>query len=230
MINTTLLIIAQSSHVLLYGLCMTMTVALCAIVIGLSGGLLCGLLTSKKLKSKWLASPIGLYVLIVRGTPVYVQVLLMYYALPDLLRINLSPFAAGVIALGCNSIAYIAEIIRGGMNSINQGQWEACYVLGYGTKQALKAIILPQVIKIVLPSLTNELVVLLKETSILSVIGLLEITRIGMNLSAHTLDPLTVYLVIALLYLVMTTGISVIAKKIEKGFEYDKSQESYIEN
>jgi len=230
MISTTLLIVAQSSHILLYGLCVTMMVALCAIVIGLAGGLLCGLLTSKKLQSKWLANPIGLYVLIVRGTPVYVQVLLMYYALPDLLGINLSPFAAGVIALGCNSIAYVAEIIRGGMNSINQGQWEACYVLGYSTNQALKAIILPQVIKIVLPSLTNELVVLLKETSILSVIGLLEITRVGMNLSAHTLDPLTVYLVIALLYLVMTTGISFAAKKIEKGFEYDKGQESYIEN
>src|SRR6202000_1452775 len=99
------------------------------------------------------------------GTPIFVQVLICYYALPEVLGISLSPFVAGVLALGINSTAYISEIVRGGINAIPEGQWQAAYVLGLSRSKTLQGIVLPQMFRIILPSLTNELTSLIKETS-----------------------------------------------------------------
>lgn len=208
---------------LLKGLWVTVSVGFFATVIGVVGGLLFGILNSKKLKSKWVSRVINFYVLLIRGTPLYVQVLIVYFALPDLLNINLSPFAAGVLALGCNSIAYVSEIIRSGINSIPDGQWDASYVLGYNLFSTMRFIILPQMLKNVLPALTSELVILIKDTSILSVIGLVEMTRIGSNINARLLQPMPIFLSLAFLYLIVTTTISAIAKKIEKGLNHGDS-------
>jgi len=216
---TTLLL--NAAPFLLKGALLTLQIALCATTIGLIFGFMLGILNSNKLRVPVLSQLIDLYVLVVRGTPVYVQVLIFYYALPDLLGINFSPFAAGTIALGCNSIAYITEIIRSGINAIPAEQWDACYVLGYGVTKTHAQIILPQVLRNCLPVLTGELVVLLKETAILSTIGIAEMTRVAMNINAKHLKPMPIYLAIAVLYLVMTTTIAIISKKIEKGLSYD---------
>jgi len=222
-INKTLYLLQESLPLLCTAALLTIVTAISASLIGLCGGVLFGIAESDKLKKPWLSPFIQGFVLIVRGIPVYVQVLIFYFALPEILGINLSPLAAGIITLGINSIAYVTEIIRGGMNAIPQGQWDASNALGYSAWTTLYAIIMPQVFKIVLPSLTNELIVLLKETSILATIGLAEMTRVGINISAKTLDPLTVYAVIALMYLTLTTTLSFVAKKYEQGLCYDKS-------
>lgn len=217
----TLIAIYKALPLLLKGATATLFVGFVATIMGFIGGFLLGVANCDKLKTPVISYFINGYVLLIRGTPLYVQVLIVYYALPDLLGVNLSPLSAGIIALSCNAVAYVAEIVRGGMNAIAQGQWEAAYVLGYDVPKTLSAVILPQMIKNNLPSFTNELIVLLKETAILSSIGLLEVTRVAMNLNARLLQPLPVYLTVALIYLVITTSISYISKKIEKVLAHD---------
>jgi len=208
-------LIIQSLPLFVTGLINTMIVAIAALGIGLLGGIVFGLLSCNKYKS-WYSIPINLYVLIIRGTPVCLQLLLVYFALPAAIGINVSPMAAGIITLGINSVAYVTEIIRGGINTISAGQWEASYVLGLSYIDTIKTVIMPQVFKIVLAPLTSESITLIKETSIVSIIGLMELTRIGMNISARTLDPIGTYLPIALIYLSMTTMISYGASIIER--------------
>jgi His/Glu/Gln/Arg/opine family amino acid ABC transporter permease subunit len=222
MLTKLISIFIKFSHLFLIGSINTIVIAMFAIIIGFAGGLFLGLLNSKKLSCLWWKIPIDFYVLIIRGTPIYVQVLLVYYALPELIGINLSPFSAGLITLGVNSTAYMTEIIRAGINAIPDGQWEACSALGYDTYTTLASVILPQTIKIVFPALTNEFIALLKQTSILSVIGLMELTKIGTNISAQTLDPLSAYTILAVIYLLLTTTVTIIAKKLEMGLDYDK--------
>jgi len=221
MIDTKIIdLLIYSLPLLLKGLWITLQVGILGTFIGIVGGLIFGILNSKKLKLKYVSWVINFYVLIIRGTPLYVQVLIFYFALPDLLDINLSPFVAGILALGFNSIAYVSEIIRSGINSIPEGQWDAAYVLGYGFFGTMKFIILPQMLKNVLPALTSELVTLIKDTSILSAIGLVEMTRLGNNINARLLQPMPIYLSVAFLYLIITTTISAISKKIEKRLSY----------
>lgn len=214
-------VILKSLPLLLKGMLVTVQASLVAIFIGFLFGLIFGVLNSNKIKIKGISSIINLYVLFVRGTPLYVQILIFYFALPDLLGINLSPFIAGSIALGFNSIAYVTEIIRGGINSVPEGQWQAGYVLGYSFLQTLFYIILPQMLKNSIPILTGEAVVLLKDTSLLSAIGMVEMTRVGMNINARILQPMPVYLTVAVFYLGLTTLITMFSKYIEKGLNHD---------
>lgn len=208
-------LIYKSIPLFLKGVSMTLQAAFFAMLIGLSIGTILGILNCKKLKLKKLQKFINAYVLVIRGTPVFLQILIAYYVLPDFLGINLPPFVAGVFALGCNSIAYVSEIVKCGINSIPEGQWDASYVLGYGSFSTLKSVILPQMLKNVLPAITNELSALVKETSLLSTIGLLELTKVGTNIIARELDPITIYLSIGFLYFLITTTISFMAKKFE---------------
>jgi len=219
--NKSFQLVIDSLPLLLQGAVMTVKAAICGIILGFILGVMIGVLQSKKLKIFGLSHIFDLYVAVIRGTPLYVQLLLVYYALPDLLGVNLSPFLAGIITLGFNSAAYIAETVRGGMNALAQGQWEACHVLGYSLPASLRYIILPQVMRDVLPALVNELIVLAKETSILSTIGLLELTKVGTNINARAFDPMVVYGVIALFYLAMTSVLAVAARYIEKAYAHD---------
>jgi ABC-type amino acid transport system permease subunit len=155
-------------------------------------------------------------VLLIRGTPLFVQVLIFYFALPEALGISLSPFAAGVIALGINASAYVSEIVRCGINSIPIGQWEAAYALGYRPSQLLQSVILPQMLRNVLPALTNEMTALIKETSILMAIGVSELTKVGREIVARQLDPMSIYLTVAGIYFVMTSAVSLCARYIER--------------
>lgn len=209
----------QMWPLLLQGLWGTVLVSTCALLIGFTGGIGAGILACKKLQNP-LAPFIAGYVLLIRGTPVYVHVLIVYYALPECTGINLSACSAGVLALGCSSIAYVAEIVRGGINAVPLGQWDAAAVLGYSKGQALRYIIVPQALKTVLPSLINEIVAVLKDSSILAAIGLMELTKVATNISARTLDPISAYALVALAYFAITTAISFFAHYIEKKMEF----------
>jgi His/Glu/Gln/Arg/opine family amino acid ABC transporter permease subunit len=219
--ESTLSLIMQSWPLLVKATATTIILGTLSCSIGVIGGMALGLLTCKKLWHPIISPLCKAYVLLIRGLPLYLQLLIVYYVLPSVIGLNLSAFAAGVITLGFNSIAYCAETIRSSMNAIAQGQWDACTVLGYTKKQALTGVIVPQMFKAALAPLTNELIVLIKESSIVSVIGLLELTKVGSNLSAKTLDPLTVYGVIALLYLVITTTLSLLSYRLEKAIAHD---------
>lgn len=206
----------KSLPFLLQGAWATIEIALVSIAIGLCGGIVIGVLNCNKMRHPFSTVVLNSFVWIIRGTPLFVQVLIVYYALPEVIGISLSPFTAGVIALGINSMAYISEIVRGGINAIPEGQWEAAYVIGLKPWQTLQGIILPQMLRINLPSLTNELTALIKETSILMVIGVAELTKVSRDIVARELDPMTIYLAAAVLYLAMTSGASLFAQYTQK--------------
>lgn len=206
----------KSLPFLLQGALATFETALVSIAIGLCGGIVIGVLNCNKMRNPFSRVVLNSFVWIIRGTPLFVQVLIVYYALPEVIGISLSPFTAGVIALGINSMAYISEIVRGGINTIPEGQWEAAYVVGLKPLQTLQGIILPQMLRINLPGLTNELTALIKETSILMVIGVAELTKVSRDIVARELDPMTIYLAAAVLYLVMTSSASLFAQYTQK--------------
>ena len=202
--------------ILLKGVWFTLQIATLSLAIGFAFGLIFGVLTCNRLKISIVSTVINLFVLFIRGTPVYVQILITYFALPELIGINLSPFIAGVLALGVNSTAYVTEIIKCGINTIGQGQWDAAYVLGYSKYKTLKYIIIPQMLKNVLPILTNESVSLIKETCLLSSIGVLELTKTGKNIIAYQMNPITIWPLVAVLYLIMTVSITYFSTRLEK--------------
>lgn len=209
-------LLIQSLPLLLKSSLATIEIALVAMSIGLVGGLLCGVMNCSRLRTIGVGSCLKAFVWTIRGTPMFVQVLIVYYAVPEAIGVTFSPFTAGVIALGVNSTAYISEIVRGGIDAIPVGQWEAAYVLGFNRWQTLKGIILPQMFRITLPGLTNELTALVKETSILMVIGVAELTKMSKDIVSRELDPMTIYLAAAGLYLVMTSGIALMTQKLQK--------------
>lgn len=214
-------LLMDSLPVLLKSTVVSIQIAFVSLLIGFVFGVFLGILNCRNLRKAWFGGMIDSFVWIIRGTPLFVQLLIIYYALPELIGISFSPFIAGVIALGINSSAYISEIIRSGIDAIPQGQWEASYVLGYTRTQSICSIILPQMFRHVLPALTNEFTSLIKETSILMVIGVAELTKASKDIVARELDPLTIYLASAFLYLLLTTSVTFITKKIQGRLEYD---------
>ena len=155
------------------------------------------------------------YIWFIRGTPTLIQVFIVYFGFPQL-GLKLSPFTAGVFALGVNSGAYVAEIIRSGLSAIPKGQLESAMALGISHRKAMTTIILPQVFRIILPPLTNEAITCLKNTSLLSTITVMELTLYSQVLIATTFRPFEFYIATALIYLVMTTVLSQLSAYLER--------------
>jgi polar amino acid transport system permease protein len=154
---------------------------------------------------------------LLRGTPLLVQILFIYYALPILAPfLKLDEFSAAAIGLALNVGAYNAEVIRAGIEALPRGQTEAALSLGLSRLQTLRYIILPQALRIVTPPLINNAVALLKDSSLASSIGLLEVTLAGQRISSETFMPVPVLTTVALLYLVMTTALTLISARLER--------------
>jgi len=195
----------------------TILAAIMAILLGVVGGTLFSIVSARRVWTpKFLKWCIAGYVFVVRGTPMYVQILIFYFVVPELIKVPLSPFVAGVLAVGCNSVAYVAEILRGTINSLPDGQWEAAFVLGYSRFQALRYVILPQVFSMALPALANEGITITKDTSLLAAIGVLEVTKIAQNMNANLFKPIPIFLGVALVYLLITSSISLVVSYLEK--------------
>jgi len=209
-------------HLLLKGVLTTLSLAGGGVAIGLVLGTLFGVVSSRRLWHPVISPLIRAYVFVIQGTPVFVQILLIYFALPDLWGGSLSPATAVLIALGGNSTAYIAQIVRGGINSIPRGQWEAAFVLGYSTPGTLWHIIFPQTLKTTLPALLNEVISLVKETSIVGAIGVCDVTFVIRKTVDRTMEPLFWYLCAALIYLVITSLLGMGARAVERSLEYDE--------
>jgi len=161
--------------------------------------------------------PATFYIWFIRGTPTLVQIFIVYFGLPQT-GLRLSPFVAGVAALGLNSGAYVAEIIRGGMLAIPKGQMESALATGMSPAQAMLRIILPQVVRIIIPPITNEAASALKNTSLLSAITLVELTLYAQMIIAATYRPFDFYIIAALLYLVLTTVLTQLSAWFERRY------------
>ncbi len=203
----------QSLPDLLRGTVVTLQIAVLSCLIGITLGTLFGLLQARG--GSVARSLITLYVTIVRGTPMLIQIFIVTYLLPEI-GIKLPPFWAAIIAIGCNSAAYVSQIIRSGIASIATGQIEAAKVLGFSPLQTIYYIILPQAVTNVLPSIGNELVTLIKDSSLASVIGVVELTKEGSILRSRTYDVFTSFAAVGLIYLVITSLISYAINHLEK--------------
>ena len=155
-----------------------------------------------------------LYLTIIRGTPVVVQLLIIYFVIFG--AVNVDKVLVAVIAFGINSGAYVAEIIRGGIMSIDRGQMEAGRSLGLSYRQTMEQVILPQAFKNVLPALGNEFIVLLKETSVAGYIALQDLTKAGDIIRSQTYDAFLPLIVVALIYLVVVMCLTSLLSRLEK--------------
>lgn len=195
------------------GIWLTAKLAFISLLLGLPIGLLLALARVQSLKI--LQAPAAFYVEIMRGTPLLVQILFIYFVLPYF-HIFIPAFISGVIALTMNCAAYIAEIFRAGIQSIDAGQMEAARSLGMSYGQAMKRIILPQTFRRVVPPLTNEAIALLKDSSLVSIIGLTELARTGQELASRYAAPLTIWPMVALFYLLLTFPLTRVAEYLER--------------
>ena len=202
---------------LVNGLKNTLIIALCAVILGVIIGFLVAIVRvsyDKNGNFKILNAICKIYLTVVRGTPMMVQLLIIYYVVFK--TVNVSKILVAVIAFAINSGAYVAEIMRGGIMSIDDGQMEAGRSLGLNYKQTLTAIILPQAIKNVLPALANEFITLIKETSICGYIGLADLTRGGDIIRSQTYEAFIPLITVAIIYLVIVQVLTVIVGKWEK--------------
>lgn len=164
---------------------------------------------------KYLRPIIAAYVWLIQGTPMIVQIGFLYYVLPTL-GITFSNFWTAAIAIGINSSAYVSQIIRSGINAVSPGTIEAARVLGFSRVQTARHIILPQAVYIVLPALGNEGITLIKDTSLASIIGVMELYKTAVGFINQTYDVITLFVMLALIYLALTSGFSLIMKLVQK--------------
>jgi len=163
----------------------------------------------------------NLYLYIVRGVPVMIFALFLFFGVGALLHVKFNPLFAAIVTLTINASAYLAEIFRGGIQAVDRGQVEAARSLGLGYFKTLQKVVLPQAIKIMIPPIINQFITTLKDTSILSVISVRELTMNSQIIIARTYMPFEVYSFAALLYLIVIVGLSLLSKVVERRLQYD---------
>ena len=199
-------LIEQSLPYLIQGALITIEITLMAVGIGFFIGLFAGIARICRIKALRIIATI--YADCIRGTPLLVQIFLIYFALPMLIHTQINPFVAAVTACAINSGAYVSEIFRAGIQAIDQGQFEAGHSLGLSWWQTMYYIILPQAFHNILPPLGNEFITMLKDSSLVSVIGFEELTRRGQLIIAQTYASFEIRMTVAALYLIMTLAIA----------------------
>ena len=204
----------ESVPVLLTGVKFTILITIFGLVLGFLLGTISGLAkTSGRRTFNRLA---GIYIESIRGTPLMVQVLFIYFGLPLVLGARVPPLFAGVAAIGINAGAYIAEIVRGAIQSIDKGQTEAGRSIGLTRFQTLLYIIWPQALRRMIPPLGNQFIISLKDTSLFIVIGVGELTRQGQEIMASNFRALEIWSAVAVIYLIMTSALAFVLKYFEK--------------
>lgn len=197
---------------ILQGLSLTLKLYIFTLIISLPLGIVLAL--GQISKFKFLHYIINIYTWIFRGTPLLLQLFFVYYGLP-VIGIVLEPFTAALITFTVNYAAYISEIFRGSILGIDKGQYEACQVLGYSYWQTMLHVILPQSLITALPALSNEAIALIKDTSLISAIGMAEILRNSREIVTRDFT-ITPFIICAVIYLIISTLIIIILKQIEK--------------
>ena len=206
--------------VALKGVPVTVGVSFAATVIGILFGFVLAIM--KMSRSRILGALATVYVEVIRGTPVVVQALVFAYGIPQLLQAHGVSFKwdrliiPAVLCCGLNSAAYVAEIIRGGLQAVDKGQTEAAYSLGMTRSLAMRIVIIPQALRVALPTFGNEFVALIKETSVLSYVGVVEVLRRGAIWNAKTFYTFQAYIGVAIVYMLLTIPLGRLIKYMEK--------------
>lgn len=212
-------LVVNSFPLLLVGAGVTIKITALSVALGVVIGLFVGIARISRIKILRVLAAI--YVDFFRGTPLLVQIFLVYFALPVITGQRVDPFVAAIGSCGINSGAYVAEIFRAGIQSIDKGQMEAGRSLGMTWVQTMRYIIVPQAIKRVIPPLGNEFIALLKDSSLVSVIGFEELTRRGQLIIAKTYGSLEIWISVAVIYLAMTLTISRFVAYLERRYKTD---------
>jgi len=197
----------------LQGLGNTVTLCLVGLCLGTLIALLVGL--ARASHSRWLAWPAGLYIEVIRDSPLLMQLYLVFFALP-LLGLNVPIFVAGVAALMVNSSAFMAEIVRAGVQSVGKDQWDAARGLGMGYLQVMRWVVIPQAFRVMIPPGVGLLIGLIKDSSLISVITYLELTRVGQILTEKTFLSFQVFGIVAALYFLLCYPLSRLALYAER--------------
>ncbi len=214
----------EATPLMLEGLKYTVLVALISIAIGIVLGLLvCLMKMAKNPVAKAIAN---VYIWIIRGTPMLVQAYIVFFGIPQLIQLmnpefRLDSFTAGVITLSLNAGAYLAEVFRGGIMAVPKGQMEAARSLGLSQGKAMMKVVLPQAFKISIPAMVNQFIITVKDTSILSCIGLAELVNKTKTYVGKTYQFFSSYLYVALFYLVIISILMIISNYIEKKLKYE---------
>lgn len=206
-------LIVKSLPYLLKGALVTLEMSVLAILLGTLGGLVLALLRLSP--RKLLNWPTRVFINLMRGIPFIIQIFIVYYSFSSL-GLEIPAFASGVLAMALNTAAFQAEIIRAGIESIPKGQRESAFALGLSNYQTMVRIIIPQVFVKILPSITNELIILLKNSSLVSVIAVIDLTRVGQQIVGTSYRPAEIYIAVALLYFLMNLAIAQGSKFIER--------------
>lgn len=206
-------LLREAAPVLLQGAGYTLLFAVAAMV----GGIVLGFPIAVMRISPWafLRLPATLYVSAIRGTPLLVQLFVIYYGLPSV-GIEFTPVTAGVLALSLNAGAYLSESLRGAIHSIGQGQWRASFSLGLGYWQTLRHIVMPQALRVAVPSMSNTLISLIKDTSLVSVITMTELMLATKEVIATTFRPLPLYIAAAVIYWCMSLVFEDLQRRAER--------------
>lgn len=187
-----------------------------AAVIGLFFGLL------NVSKNRVLNIIANAYIDCIRGVPLIVLAFFVYFGIPMAVGVRLDALVAGIISLSMNAGAYMAEIVRAGIQSIDKGQMEAARSLGLSYGKAMRKVVLPQAIKTMIPSIINQFIITLKDTSILSVIGFPELVKAGQIVIARNFETFKMWAIIAVMYLIVITILSRVARALERKISYGK--------
>lgn len=198
---------------LLTGAKLTVQLTAVSVFFGIILGTLTGIARISKTPFRYLAAA---YIDVIRGTPLLVQTFIIFYGLPSLIQRPIPAYFAAVLALSINSGAYVGEIVRAGIQSLDKGQWEAAASLGLSSFQTMRYIILPQAFRRILPPLGNEFIALLKDSSLVSVIALEELVRKGQLIIGRTFRPFEIWLAVAVIFFIMTFTVSRFVDLLER--------------
>jgi polar amino acid transport system permease protein len=210
---------------LLKGLLATALLSTLTALLSTGLGLLLGIICSMRNAWATYITPIvDVYIFVWRGVPIYVQLLVAYFALPEIIKINLSPTTACVAALTLCSAAYVTNIVRSCINAIPQGQWEAAQALGLSNIQTLLFVIMPQASKLMLPLFINEYESIIKSTALFSAIGVPELTKIARNIIAKHLSPVGIYAIVVCFYLILSGTLAALSCLVRQWLKQAESQ------
>ncbi|MDQ0255691.1 polar amino acid transport system permease protein/polar amino acid transport system substrate-binding protein [Evansella vedderi] len=192
----------------------TVVITVISLIIALIIGLVLGICSITR--NKLLRAIATIYVDIIRGTPILVQILFIYFGLPSVTGITMSALTAGIIAISINAGAYLVEIFRAGINSIDKGQMEAGRTLGFSYAETMRIIILPQAVRRMIPAFVNQFIVSIKDTSLLSVIGIAELTFAGQSIYAMNFRAFQILFAVGVLYFIIIYILTMFSRWLER--------------
>ncbi len=207
-------VVFDNTFFILSAALVTIKITLVSFILAIILAFIVGTLRSGKIPGP-LDKLLSAYVEIFRGTPLLIQLFFLYYGLPSI-GINMPDYIAAVTGLALNSAAYMSEIVRSSIYSVPTGQKEAAFILGYGRMQSLLYIIYPQAVRVAIPPLMNSFSTLLKESSLISILAITELTRIGNLIYTRTYRAFEIYLILGIIYFIMTYSVALITRQVEK--------------